>query len=107
MHYYQFHIGDYRSATAHLTNEEDLAYRRLLDMYYDTEVPIPNDPKDVARKHKPSNTATRGSRLPADWKPNAELAEWSKAERPDLDLRKVLEEFRDYWTSVAGSRALS
>ena len=50
MHYYQFHIGDYRSATAHLTNEEDLAYRRLLDMYYDTELPIPNDPKDVARK---------------------------------------------------------
>jgi uncharacterized protein YdaU (DUF1376 family) len=47
MHYYKFNIADYRSATAHLTNEEDLAYRRLLDMYYDTEVPIPNDPKDV------------------------------------------------------------
>lgn len=43
MYYYQFHIGDYRAATAHLTNEEDLAYRRLLDMYYDTEKPIPND----------------------------------------------------------------
>ena len=185
MHYYQFHIGDYRSATAHLTNEQDLAYRRLLDMYYDTESPIPNDPKNVARKlrvniddlqvvltdfftptnegwahhrcdkevasyrkmsdggrkgaakrwhsevieeviaplslpqpdpnanhkpitnnHKPSNTATRGSRLPANWVPNKELAEWSKAERPDLDLRKVLEEFRDYWTSVAGSKGV-
>ncbi len=42
MHYYQFHIGDYRAATAHLSNEEDLAYRRLLDYYYDTELPIPN-----------------------------------------------------------------
>lgn len=40
MHYYSFHIGDYRAATAHLTNEEDLAYRRLLDWYYDTETPI-------------------------------------------------------------------
>ena len=50
MHYYQFHIGDYRSATAHLTNEQDLAYRRLLDMYYDTESPIPNDPQNIARK---------------------------------------------------------
>ncbi len=50
MHYYSFHIGDYRAATAHLTNEEDLAYRRLIDMYYDTELPIPNDLKWVARR---------------------------------------------------------
>ncbi len=40
MHYYQFHVGDYRAATAHLSNLEDLAYRRLLDWYYDTEQPI-------------------------------------------------------------------
>lgn len=50
MHYYQFHIGDYRAATAHLTNEEDLAYRRLLDMLYDTEQPIPVDLQWVARR---------------------------------------------------------
>ena len=50
MHYYQFHIGDYRAATAHLTNEEDLAYRRLLDMYYDTEKPIPEDTHWVSRR---------------------------------------------------------
>ena len=41
--------------------------------------------------------------MPADWKPNAELVAWSKAERPDLDLRKVFEEFKDYWSSVSGS----
>jgi uncharacterized protein YdaU (DUF1376 family) len=50
MHYYQFHIGDYRAATAHLSNDEDLAYRRLLDMYYDTEEPIPTDTDWVARR---------------------------------------------------------
>ena len=50
MHYYQFHIGDYRSSTSHLSNEEDLAYRRLLDMYYDTEKPIPTDIEWVARR---------------------------------------------------------
>jgi uncharacterized protein YdaU (DUF1376 family) len=50
MHYYQFHIGDYRAATAHLTNDEDLAYRRLLDMYYDTETPIPLDIDWVSRR---------------------------------------------------------
>lgn len=50
MHYYQFSIGDYRAATTHLSNEEDLAYRRLLDMYYDTEKPIPTDTTWVARR---------------------------------------------------------
>jgi uncharacterized protein YdaU (DUF1376 family) len=50
MYYYSFHIGDYLSATAHLSNAEDLTYRRLLDMYYDTELPIPDDIHKVARK---------------------------------------------------------
>ena len=50
MHYYQFNIGDYRAATAHLSNEEDLAYRRLLDMYYDTEKQIPLDTQWVAKR---------------------------------------------------------
>jgi uncharacterized protein YdaU (DUF1376 family) len=50
MHYYQFSIGDYRAATAHLTNEEDLAFRRLLDMYYDTEQKIPLDTQWVSRR---------------------------------------------------------
>ena len=186
MHYYQFNIGDYASHTSHLSEMEDLAYRRLLDWYYLHETPISLDIKDVAirirmrthcdciefvlreyfdrtesgwvhhradkeisktgeksskasasakvrwNKEKDANAlqtqsernathntehttqdtkhskpkSTRGSRLPADWKPNAELAEWSKAERPDLDLRKVFAEFKDYWTSIAGSKGV-
>ena len=50
MHYFQFNIADYRSATVHLSNEEDLAYRRLLDMYYDMETKIPLDTQWVARR---------------------------------------------------------
>ncbi len=50
MYYYQFHIGDYRADTAHLSNDEDLAYRRLLDMYYDLEKPIPTDTEWVSRR---------------------------------------------------------
>ena len=49
MHYYQFNIGDYASATAHLEPLEDLAYRRLLDLYYSTEKPISEDLNQVAR----------------------------------------------------------
>lgn len=49
MHYYSFNIGDYTSHTAHLSPIEDIAYRRLLDLYYQTELPIPNDIKAVCR----------------------------------------------------------
>lgn len=49
MHYYQFNIGDYQSHTAHLTETEDLAYRRMLDWSYLHEKPLPLDPADVAR----------------------------------------------------------
>lgn len=49
MHYYQFNIGDYKSHTDHLTNIEDLGYRRLLDWLYLHEKPLPSDPQKVAR----------------------------------------------------------
>jgi len=50
MQYYQFHIGDYITGTAHLSPLEDLAYRRLLDLYYQTEKPIPTDIPVVTRR---------------------------------------------------------
>lgn len=50
MHYYNFNIGDYIKHTMHLTVEEDITYRRLLDMYYDTEQPIPTDIQWVSRR---------------------------------------------------------
>ena len=50
MHYYQFNIGDYASHTRHLTNIEDLAYRRLLDAYYLQEHPLSVGITSVARQ---------------------------------------------------------
>jgi uncharacterized protein YdaU (DUF1376 family) len=50
VHYYAFNIGDYTSHTAHLSPVEDIAYRRLLDLYYQTETPIQNDIKAVCRQ---------------------------------------------------------
>jgi uncharacterized protein YdaU (DUF1376 family) len=43
LNFYSFHIGDYASKTRHLSWDEDMAYRRLLDMYYGTEKPLPKD----------------------------------------------------------------
>jgi uncharacterized protein YdaU (DUF1376 family) len=43
-------MGDYLKHTAHLSPLEDIAYRRLLDVYYDTESPIPTDIPLVSRR---------------------------------------------------------
>ena len=48
MHYYQFNIGDYAKSTKYLTDLQDLAYRRLLDICYDTEKPLPKSPEEVS-----------------------------------------------------------
>lgn len=50
MHYYQFNPSAYCLDTAHLTNKEDLAYRRLLDLAYTSEKELPLDITLLARK---------------------------------------------------------
>ena len=50
MIWYKFHLGDYITHTTHLSDAEDLAYRRLLDLYYMSEAPIPLNTELVARK---------------------------------------------------------
>lgn len=49
MNFYPFHPGDYVLRTAHLDPLEDLAYRRLLDLYYVNEGPIQGDAASIAR----------------------------------------------------------
>lgn len=49
MNFYSFHVGDYAAHTKHLTPIEDLAYRRMLDLYYTSEKPLPCEPEKVAR----------------------------------------------------------
>lgn len=49
MNFYPFHVGDYTLRTAHLDLLEDLAYRRLLDLYYTNESPISGTAESIAR----------------------------------------------------------
>lgn len=49
MNFYPFHIGDYLSHTAHLEPMEDLAYRRMIDLYFIREECLPSDPAEVAK----------------------------------------------------------
>jgi uncharacterized protein YdaU (DUF1376 family) len=49
LNYYEHHIGDYDSATAHLSIVEDGVYRRLICICYRTEQPLNPDVKQVYR----------------------------------------------------------
>lgn len=50
MHFYRFYINDYMVSTRHLSNDEDLCYRRLLDLYYTEEAPLADDKQMLSRK---------------------------------------------------------
>ena len=49
MNYYEHHIGDFDTATAHLSLVEDAIYTRMLRLYYRQEGPLPTDPLAIAR----------------------------------------------------------
>lgn len=49
MYYYKRNIGDYRSATSHLTLLEHGVYGWLLDTYYMNEKPLPLDERQLFR----------------------------------------------------------
>jgi uncharacterized protein YdaU (DUF1376 family) len=50
MHFYQHHIGDFNSATRHLTRIERSVYRDLLDLYYGTERQLTLDRTALCRR---------------------------------------------------------
>jgi uncharacterized protein YdaU (DUF1376 family) len=184
MHYYQFNIGDYQSHTSHLSEIEDLVYRRLLDWYYLHECPIPLDESEVSRQirmrshtesiaivlreyfvctengwihhrankeiskadeksekasasakarwskkdanalqtqsesnathntlpitqdTKPIKENKKGSRLSQDWFLTKSMGEWASQERPDIDVRQVAEQFKDYWIAQPGQKGV-
>jgi len=189
MHYYSFHVSDYIHDTAHLSAYEDLAFRRLLDLYYTSEKPIPNKTHEVARRirmsaqinavqtvleeffmfdmendcwfhkrcdkaiadyqakaernrevgklggrpksnpsanpqetqvvskdnpnqepitinHKPIEKKTLGKRLASDSCLTKEWEEFCQQTRPELNPAKTFDQFKDYWTSVAGQKGV-
>ena len=48
----------------------------------------------------------RGSRLAQDWFLSKSMGDWAIQERPDLDVRQVAEQFKDYWVAQAGQKGV-
>ena len=55
-----------------------------------------------AGTRKPKKT---GQRLPKNWQPSKELRTWAMTERTDLDIKRVIDSFTDYWIAKTGSTA--
>jgi uncharacterized protein YdaU (DUF1376 family) len=49
VNFYPHHIGDYAKDTAHLSMLEDAAYRRMLDVAYAAEKPLPRIRRTIYR----------------------------------------------------------
>ena len=52
MHYYSFHIADYKKDTDYLNPIEHYVYRSLIDRYYLDEMPIPKETQSLLRRLK-------------------------------------------------------
>lgn len=53
-----------------------------------------------------SGATARGSRLPNNWTATAEQGRWARAERPDLNIARECDAFRDYWIGCAGAKGV-
>jgi uncharacterized protein YdaU (DUF1376 family) len=49
MYYYDFHINDFRSGCHNMTRQEKWLYRDMLDVYYDTESPLPDSIDEICK----------------------------------------------------------
>mgnify|MGYP003042297605 CR=1 FL=1 len=61
MNYYEHHLGDYMRDAAHLSMTEDGAYRRLIDLYYTRETPLPLDVKQCQKLVRCTTAAERNA----------------------------------------------
>ena len=55
MHYYKFNISAWNLSTSHLSLIEESIYFRLINHYYDTESPIPEETQMVIRRLRFAN----------------------------------------------------
>jgi len=61
--HYPHHISDFNNATRHLNRIERGLYRDLLDLYYETEKPLPTEVGEVARRIVANELSTDVERM--------------------------------------------
>jgi hypothetical protein len=88
---------------SHWLEQDDISV--ISERYQSDSLETETETEKEREKETEAKQRTKGSRLSADWVLPKEWADWARQERPDLDLRSVGEQFRDYWSAKAGSGA--
>ena len=61
-----------------------------------TDKPI-KEPINTLSEEKGKPNVKGPRQITADWQPDTKLRQWAEQERPELNISKVVETFRDYW----------
>ncbi|WP_149113724.1 YdaU family protein [Limnoglobus roseus] len=101
--WYPFYTGDYARKTAHLSLLEHGAYRLLLDHYYATGIPLPNDHAKLFRICRARTPSERQSVLSAASEFFIEDGTLLRSKRCDREIAKRLR-FKDSQTAKANIR---
>jgi hypothetical protein len=91
--------NDCLNKLSHWLDQDDI--NTISERYQDDSLETERETEKEIETEK--KRGTKGSRLSADWVLPEDWEEWAKQERPDLNLRSVGEQFRDYWSAKAGS----
>jgi hypothetical protein len=97
LNFYKHHIGDYDADTSHLSWLEDMAYTRLMRLYYRREQPIPAEVAQACRlvraTSKQERDAVEANEFGQEREAKAEN-EKERQRRHREDRRKLFEELR-------------
>ncbi len=95
MNFYPFHPGDYMLRTGHLSVIEDLAYRRLLDLYYINELPLQGTPDAIAHSIRMLAHVEDVSVVLEEF--FVQTTEGYRHRRADHEIAKYLEAKKAHW----------
>ena len=90
-------VRKYRDKKKQPSNDDETLQKRQSNAI-DTDTDTEQIQKRVNNK--------RGSRLAQDWFLSKSMGDWATQERPDLDVRQVAEQFKDYWVAQAGQKGV-
>ena len=90
-------VAKHRNKKKQASNADETLQKRSSNAI-DTDTDTESDKKKEKNK--------RGSRLAQDWFLSKSMGDWATQERPDLDVRQVAEQFKDYWVAQAGQKGV-
>lgn len=98
MKFFKHHLGDYDSATGHLSWDEDMAYTRLLRAYFRREQPIPD-----ADKYRLCKATGKAQRAAVD----AILGEFFRLQSDGWHNKRADKELATYQAQASTNRRIA